>query len=63
MEATIPAPYAPLAKRVATGWQTDTGPITSADDVAQAIWKAVTNQSISASLPAGPDAVALSQAG
>ena len=62
MEGAIPEPYAPLAERVLAAWQSDTGPVTSADDVAEAVWEAVTNPNISASLPAGPDAVALSQA-
>ena len=61
MKGAIPEPYAPLAERVFAGWQSDTGPVTSADDVADAVWEAVTDTNTSASLPAGPDAVALSQ--
>jgi NAD(P)-dependent dehydrogenase (short-subunit alcohol dehydrogenase family) len=62
MEGAIPAPYSPLAERFFAGWQSDTGPVTSAYDVAEAVWETVTNPNTSASLPAGPDAVALSQA-
>ena len=62
MKGAIPEPYTPLAEHVFAGWQSDSGPVTSPDDVAEAVWEAVTNQSISASLPAGSDAVALAQA-
>lgn len=62
MEGAIPEPYAPLAERVFAGWQSDTGPVTSADDVAEAVWRAVTDNRASTHIPAGADAVTLAQA-
>ena len=62
MEGAIPEPYAPLAERVFADWQSDTGPVTSADDVAEAVWLAVTDARASSYIPAGADAKLLAQA-
>jgi len=55
----IPEAYAGLAQRVFASWQQDTGPITYATDVAQAIWRAATDPACPMRLPAGADAAAL----
>ncbi|HZH11939.1 MAG TPA: SDR family oxidoreductase [Microvirga sp.] len=55
----IPKAYAGLAQRVFASWQQDTGPITYATDVAQAIWRAATDPACPMRLPAGADAAAL----
>ena len=62
MAGAIPEPYAQLADRVFAGWQADIGPVTSADEVAEAVWQAVTDQDSPAHIPAGADAVAWSRA-
>lgn len=56
-------PYAGLVQKVFAGWEQDAGPVTSAADVAEAIWRAVIDESSPADLPAGADAVAWSQGG
>lgn len=56
-------PYMPLVNDVMAAWHADTGPVTSAGDVAETIWRAVTEDDAPAHLPAGPDAVAWSQGG
>lgn len=63
MTGGIPEPYLPLVEQVMAGWQLDTGPTTSSEDVADAVWRAVTDTSAPAHLPAGADAVVWSQAG
>jgi NAD(P)-dependent dehydrogenase (short-subunit alcohol dehydrogenase family) len=63
MTGGFPEPYMPLVQQVMAGWQQDTGPTTSPEDVADAVWRAVTDTSAPAHLPAGADAVAWSQAG
>lgn len=62
MAGGIPDAYAGLSQRVFEGWQRDTAPLTSAVDVAEAIWLAVTNPDTPAQIPAGADAVALARA-
>jgi NAD(P)-dependent dehydrogenase (short-subunit alcohol dehydrogenase family) len=61
MTGGFPEPYLPLVEQVMAGWQQDTGPTTSAEDVADAVWRAVTDVSAPMHLPAGADAVAWSQ--
>lgn len=61
MAGVIPQPYAALADQVLAGWQAHTGPVTSADEVAEGIWKAVTDRNAPAHIPAGADAVTWSQ--
>ncbi|WP_252106387.1 MULTISPECIES: SDR family oxidoreductase [unclassified Halomonas] len=62
MAGGIPEAYGPLAERVFAAWQEETGALTSAEDVAQAIWRSVTDAGSPARLAAGADAVALMQA-
>ncbi|WP_375428393.1 SDR family NAD(P)-dependent oxidoreductase [uncultured Sphingomonas sp.] len=62
MRNGFPEPYAGLVQQVFARFEQDTGPVTSAQDVAQAIWRAVTDESSPADFPAGADAVAWSQA-
>lgn len=62
MTSGFPEPYAGLVQQVFAGWEQDTGPTTSARDVAEAVWRAVTDESSPAHIPAGADAVAWSQA-
>jgi NAD(P)-dependent dehydrogenase (short-subunit alcohol dehydrogenase family) len=63
MASGFPEPYARLVQQVFAGWEQDTGPTTSASDVAEAVWCAVTDEGSPAHIPAGADAVASSQAG
>lgn len=63
MTGGFPEPYAPLVEQVFAGWQQDTGPVTSATDVAEAVWRAVTDEHAPAHIPAGADAIAWSQGG
>ena len=62
MPGGFPEAYMPLVQQVMAGWQEDTGPTTSSGDVAEAVWRAVTDVNAPAHLPAGADAVAWSQA-
>ncbi len=59
MAGAVPVPYAPLAQRVFAKWQQSEGPVTTARDVAEGIWRVVTDQDAPAHIPAGADAVAL----
>jgi NAD(P)-dependent dehydrogenase (short-subunit alcohol dehydrogenase family) len=61
MTSGFPEPYAELVQRVFAGWEQDAGPVTSARDVAEAVWRAVTDKATPAHIPAGADAVAWSQ--
>lgn len=63
MTGGFPEPYLPLVEQVMTGWQQDSGATTLSGDVADAVWRAVTDVGAPAHLPAGADAVAWSQAG
>jgi NAD(P)-dependent dehydrogenase (short-subunit alcohol dehydrogenase family) len=62
MDGLFPAPYAAFAEQVfaAVG---QGGPVTRAADVAEGVWRAVHDTSDQMRFPAGPDAVALAQAG
>jgi NAD(P)-dependent dehydrogenase (short-subunit alcohol dehydrogenase family) len=62
MTGGFPEPYLPLVEQVMAGWQQDTAPTTSSEDVADAVWRAVTDADEQTHLPAGADAVAWSQA-
>jgi NAD(P)-dependent dehydrogenase (short-subunit alcohol dehydrogenase family) len=60
MEGLIPEPYAPFAQRVLDAFaQQDV--VTTAADVAEAVWRAANDVSEQLRFPAGPDAVALAQ--
>lgn len=61
MTSGFPAPNGPLVQQVFAGWQQDTGPVTSAADVAKAVWRAVTDEGAPAHIPAGADAIAWSR--
>lgn len=63
MTGGFPEAYMPLVEQVMAGWQQDTGPTTSSEDVAEAVWRAVSDVAAPMHLPAGADAVAWSQAG
>jgi NAD(P)-dependent dehydrogenase (short-subunit alcohol dehydrogenase family) len=57
----FPEPYADMVKQVFAGWEQDTGPVTAARDVAEAVWQAVTEETSPAHIPAGADAVLWAQ--
>jgi NAD(P)-dependent dehydrogenase (short-subunit alcohol dehydrogenase family) len=59
-EDAFPQAYQDLAQGVFRHWAEDKGPKTQAADVAQAVWRAVTDPSSPTRIPAGADAVALS---
>ena len=54
----LPEAYQPIAEALMAGWQTP-GPVTTPDDVAEAVWRAATNEGAPGRLPAGADAEAL----
>lgn len=58
MAGAIPAPYIPLAQSIMETWRRDTEPVTSAEELAEGIWRAVTDEGAPAHIPAGADAVA-----
>ena len=58
----FPEPYAETVQKVFAGWEQDTGPVTAASDVAEAGWRAVTDETSPAHMPAGADAVAWAKA-
>ena len=59
MEGAIPEAYAAVAQKVFAGWRESTE-VTHAQDVAEAVWRAVTDPACPMRLPAGADAIALS---
>lgn len=61
MQAETPAEYAPLLDAVFSGRGGD-GPVTEARDVAEAVWRAVTDPAAPMRIPAGADAVEMAQA-
>jgi NAD(P)-dependent dehydrogenase (short-subunit alcohol dehydrogenase family) len=62
MDGLITEPYAPLAQRIFAAMAQSTGPVTTETDVAEAVWRAVHDESGQLRFPAGADAVALAQA-
>jgi len=62
MTAGFPEPYTEMVQNVFAGWEQDSGPVTSSNDVAEAVWQAVTDEASPAHIPAGADAVAWAQA-
>jgi NAD(P)-dependent dehydrogenase (short-subunit alcohol dehydrogenase family) len=62
LDGVIPEPYAPFAQSIfdALGQQ---ALVTRASDVAEVVWRAANDTSRQLRFPAGPDAVALAQAG
>lgn len=61
MQGEFPAAYAPLLDAVIAGVRGG-GPVTQAQDVAQAVWRAVTDPAAPMLLPAGEDAEAAAAA-
>jgi NAD(P)-dependent dehydrogenase (short-subunit alcohol dehydrogenase family) len=62
IEDVIPAPYMPFAESVLGAFANPTL-LTTEADVADGVWRAVHDESGQLSFPAGPDAVALAEAG
>jgi len=58
MQGEVPEVYAPMLEAVFGGVRGD-GPVTEAQDVAQAVWRAVTDPAAPMRIPAGADAEAL----
>jgi hypothetical protein len=58
MRGQVPAEYAPLLDELFAGMRAP-GPVTQAQDVAQAVWRAVTDPAAPMHIPAGADAEAL----
>lgn len=57
MQAGFHEAYNELAQGVINGWAQSTDPVTHAADVAEAVWRAVTDPASPMRLPAGADAV------
>lgn len=58
----VPAPYVDFRERVFAAARDTAAPITRSEDVAEAVWRAVTDAAAPMRLPAGADAVALADA-
>ncbi|TNC47492.1 SDR family NAD(P)-dependent oxidoreductase [Rubellimicrobium rubrum] len=54
----LPEAYRPVAQALMAGWQSP-GPLTTPDDVAEAVWRAANDEGAPERLPAGVDAEAL----
>jgi short-subunit dehydrogenase len=61
IQSGIPEAYAGLAQQVFAGWR-ESSAVTHAQDVAEAVWRAVNDPSAPLRIPAGADAVALAAA-
>lgn len=61
MAAQTPAEYAPLLASVFAGGGSGEALVTGARDVAEAVWRSVTDPAAPMRIPAGADAVALAQ--
>ncbi|WP_426700993.1 SDR family oxidoreductase [Rhodanobacter sp. Col0626] len=55
--------YAELVQKVVAGMRDESGPLTHAADVAEAVWRAATDPSSPMRIPAGGDAIAWAEAG
>lgn len=62
MESSAHAAYADFTQRVFTSMRDTHSPVTHAQDVAEAVWRAVTDSDAPMRIPAGADAVALAGA-
>jgi NAD(P)-dependent dehydrogenase (short-subunit alcohol dehydrogenase family) len=60
MQGLIPAPYAPFAQSIFAMFENQKA-VTTADDVAEAVWRAANETPGALRYPAGEDALALSQ--
>lgn len=49
--------YAGQVERIVANWAQDAGPVTHSEDVAEAVWRAVTDETAPMRIPAGADAV------
>jgi NAD(P)-dependent dehydrogenase (short-subunit alcohol dehydrogenase family) len=61
LEGLIPEPYAPLAQQIFTALGKANAAVTTTEDVAEGVWRAVSDTSNQLRFPAGPDAVALAR--
>ncbi len=61
-DTAIPEAYAPLAAQMFAMFADADAPVTRADDVAEAVWRAATDPAAPLRLPAGADALALAAA-
>jgi NAD(P)-dependent dehydrogenase (short-subunit alcohol dehydrogenase family) len=59
LEGLVPDAYAPLAQQLFAALPQAPGAVTTAEDVAEGVWRAVTDTSSRLRFAAGPDAVAL----
>jgi NAD(P)-dependent dehydrogenase (short-subunit alcohol dehydrogenase family) len=59
MQGDLPEAYRPMLEGVFTGMRAHAGPLTQAVDVAEAVWRAVTDPNAPMRIPAGADAEAL----
>jgi NAD(P)-dependent dehydrogenase (short-subunit alcohol dehydrogenase family) len=59
MQGDLPEGYRPMLEGVFTGMRGHTGALTQAVDVAEAVWRAVTDPNAPMRIPAGADAEAL----
>lgn len=62
MQGDVPAEYAPLMDSIFSGMRAP-GPVTHAQDVAEAVWRAVTDPAAPMRIPAGADAEAMAGQG
>lgn len=61
-ENSVPEPYAAFTQQVYAAVRNMDGPVTHAQDVAEAVWRAVTDSSSPMRIPAGADAVEVAAA-
>ena len=62
MQGDVPAEYAPLLEAIFARMRVP-GPVTHGQDVAEAVWRAVTDPATPMRIPAGADAEAMAQQG
>lgn len=62
MDGSVPDAYADFRQRVFDTVRDTTTPVTHSQDVAEAVWRAVTDPAAAMRIPAGADAVALAAA-
>jgi NAD(P)-dependent dehydrogenase (short-subunit alcohol dehydrogenase family) len=61
LKGLIPEPYAPLAEQIFAALGQAPAGVTTANDVAEGVWRAANDRSGQLRFPAGPDAVALAR--
>jgi NAD(P)-dependent dehydrogenase (short-subunit alcohol dehydrogenase family) len=62
MEGTVPEAYADFTQRIFAAVRDTTTPVTDVKEVAEAVWRSVTDRGAPMRIPAGADAVALAGA-